>query len=176
MNPQELLEVFPLAQSRVETYAPLLTRAMQEFEINDAKRSAAFLAQIGWESSQLRHTIELGADDYFAKYEGRHDLGNTQPGDGLRFKGRGLIQITGRANYRAAGMALGVDLLSEPARLAEPELAARSAGWFWKANGLNRYADIDQFASLTKRINGGYSHIDERIQLWLAARRVLKVA
>jgi putative chitinase len=177
MNPQQLLEIFPLAQAaRAETYAPILTATMQEFEIDTPMRAAAFLAQTGWESSQLRHTVELGADDYFAKYEGRLDLGNTQTGDGLRFKGRGLIQITGRANYRAAGMALGVDLLSDPERLAEPELAARSAGWFWKANALNRYADSNQFGSLTKRVNGGFTHIDERIQLWLVARRVLNVA
>lgn len=177
MNPSELLLIYPAAKDRVDVYATLLSSAMSEFEIDTPQRQAAFLAHVGHESAQLRHTTELtDANHDGSQYENRDDLGNTQPGDGKRFIGRGLIQITGRGNYRACGVALGVDLLADPTKLAAPELAARSAGWFWKAHGLNRYADADQFGSLTKRINGGYNGIDDRIVLWLAARRVLKVS
>lgn len=177
MNPSALLEIFPLARDRVDLYASLLAEAMTEFEIDTPQRQAAFLGQVGHESGQLRYTTELtDAQHDGSQYEFRDDLGNTQTGDGKRFIGRGLIQITGRANYRSCGAGLGVDLLTDPSKLASPKLAARSAGWFWKARGLNRYADADQFGSLTKRINGGFNGLDERIQLWLAARRVLMVS
>lgn len=177
MNPAALLEIYPAAKDRVDLYAPLLASAMIEFGIDAPRRQAAFLAQVGHESGQLRYTTELTDSKHDgSQYENRDDLGNTHPGDGKRFIGRGLIQITGRANYRAASVALGVDLLAEPTKLAAPELATRSAGWFWKAHGLNRYADADLFGTLTKRINGGYNGLDDRIILWLAARRVLKVS
>jgi len=176
MNPQELLQIFPLAKSRADLYAPLITSTMEEFKIDTGQRQAAWLAQVGHESGQLRYTQEItDATHDGSQYENRADLGNTSPGDGKLFIGRGLIQVTGRANYRACGMALGVDLLSFPTRLAEPALAVRSAGWFWNAKGLNRYADADEFGSLTKRINGGYNGLDDRIRLWIAARRVLQV-
>jgi putative chitinase len=173
MNPAELLQIYPFAKTRVEVFAPLLTQVMSEFTIDTPKRQAAFLAQVGHESGQLRYTEEIASGE---AYENRDDLGNSQPGDGKRFKGRGLIQVTGRANYRACGMVLGLDLLATPGRLAEPELAVRSAGWFWATNELNRYADSDHFGSLTKRVNGGYNGLDDRIVLWLAARRVLQVS
>lgn len=168
----KLLKIFPFAKSRVDQYAPLLSLTMAEFQIDTPKRAAAFVAEIGHESGQLRYTEEIASGE---AYEGRLDLGNTQAGDGRLYKGRGLIQITGRANYRDAGHALGLDLIESPKRLAEPELATRSAGWFWKSRSLNRYADTDAFGSLTKAINGGYNGIDDRIQLWLAARRVFEV-
>jgi putative chitinase len=173
MNSAELLLIYPFAKSRVEIFAPLITQTMIEFAIDTPQRQAAFLAQVGHESGQLRYTEEIASG---AAYENRDDLGNTEPGDGRRFKGRGLIQVTGRTNYRACGIALGVDLLADPTQLARPDLAARSAGWFWKANGLNRYADVDHFGSLTKRVNGGYNGLDDRIVIWLAARRVLRVS
>ena len=172
MTPQDLLKIMPFAASRVDLFAPLITATMAEFDIDTPKRQAAFLAQVGHESGQLKYTAEI-ADG--SSYEGRQDLGNIQLGDGKRYKGRGLIQVTGRSNYIACGKALGFDLLAQPEVLEQPASAARSAGWFWNFKNLNEYADADRFGELTKRINGGFSHLDERIQLWLAARRVLQI-
>src|SRR5690349_5242803 len=124
---------------------------MQEFGISTPQQRAAFLAQIAHESGSLRYTREL-ADGLM--YEGRGDLGNTQPGDGPKYKGRGLLQITGRANYAACGAALGLDLIAHPELLETPSGACRSAAWFWQKHGLNRFADTDSFGTLTKAING----------------------
>lgn len=170
MNAHQLATIMPFGAKRAEIYAPLLTAAMAEFVIDTPRRQAAFLAQVGHESGSLRYTREIadGSD-----YEGRADLGNTVPGDGVRFPGRGLMQVTGRSNYAACGNAIGLDLITNPELLEEPVNAARSAGWFWASRNLNQYADADRFAALTKAINGGYTHLDERIRLWLSARKVL---
>jgi putative chitinase len=106
-------------------------------------------------------------------YEGRADLGNVQAGDGFRFRGRGLIQTTGRDNYQRTGDALGVDLIAEPERLAEPELAARSAAWFWQSHGLNELADGGDIVKITRRVNGGTNGLDDRTALYEAAQAVL---
>jgi putative chitinase len=170
MTPAELTAMMPYAATRSLTYAPLLSKAMSEFGIDTPRRQAAFLAQVCHESGSLRYTKEI-ADG--SAYNNRADLGNTQPGDGPRFKGRGLIQITGRSNYRECGLALGLDLLSQPDVLELPEGACRSAAWFWNARDLNQFADTDAFGALTRRINGGYNGIDDRIQHWLRIRRAL---
>lgn len=170
MTPDQLLSIMPNAGIKVDTYASLLTDAMTEFMIDSSKRQAAFIAQIAHESGSLRYTEEI-ADG--SAYNGRADLGNTSPGDGPKYKGRGLIQITGKSNYRQCGIDLGYDFLSEPGLVALPENACRSAAWFWKTHNLNRFADADQFGSLTKAINGGYNGLDDRIQYWLKARMVL---
>lgn len=171
MTPETLLACMPFAASKVATYAPALTQAMVEYDINSSlKRQAAFLAEVCHESGSLKYTAEL-ADGH--DYEGRMDLGNVNPGDGPRFKGRGLLQITGRNNYRSVGVALGELLLERPDLLEAPLLAARSAGWFWKVHGLNELADADRFGAITKRINGAYNGLDERIQHWLRIRKVL---
>lgn len=173
MNPEHLLLIYPQARGRVEVYAPLISQTFEEFSINTPERQAAWLAQVGWESGQLRYTQELGDADYFQKYEGRADLGNTSPGDGLKYRGHGLIQITGKGNHRACGVALSLDLVTHPELLTQPEYATRSAGWFWSTRGLNEMSDDLRFGSVTKRINGGYTHLDQRIALWITARRVL---
>jgi len=103
------------------------------------------------------------------------ELGNSQPGDGKRFMGRGLIQITGRANYRACGAALGFDLEATPAMLKGYALAARSACWFWASRNLNRFADAGDFVGLTRAINGGINCIAERRAFWVRARAVVEV-
>lgn len=162
---------------RAERFTEPLVGAMAEFDINTPARQAAFLAQIGHESGGLHWTTELwGPTEAQRRYEGRRDLGNTQPGDGFRFRGRGLIQTTGRDNYKRTGEALGIDLLSDADRLAEPVLAARSAGWFWKSKGLNELADKGDFLTITKRINGGYNGLSERQMLWSDAKDALGVA
>jgi putative chitinase len=143
---------------------------MQEHGITTSKRQAAFLAQIAHESGELRYVRELASGD---AYEGRLDLGNTQTGDGQRFKGRGLLQVTGRANYQSVGEALGLDLIAYPGLLEMPANACRSAGLFWARHGLNELADADKFGAITKRINGGFNGIDERLRYWIVARKAV---
>jgi putative chitinase len=159
---------------RATTFAPLLDAAMAEFDINTEARQAAFLAQVGHESGGLHYLVEIwGPTEAQRRYEGRHDLGNTEPGDGIKFCGRGLLQTTGRANYQAAGEALGVDLLAAPELLGEPELASRSAAWFWKTHGLNELADAGEFERITRRINGGLNGYPQRLGLYEAAKEAL---
>ena len=105
-------------------------------------------------------------------------MGNTEPGDGRRFKGRGPIQITGRANYRRYGTLLGIDLLASPARAAAPDTGFRVAGLFWRENGLNELADLvtcEAFRTITKRINGGLNGLAERRSFYDTAREALSV-
>jgi putative chitinase len=162
---------------RAQRFTDHLVAAMAEFDISTPARQAAFLAQIGHESGGLHWTTEIwGPTVAQRRYEGRRDLGNVIPGDGFRFRGRGLIQTTGRSNYGSTGEALGVDLLADPDRLAEPALAARSAAWFWKDRGLNELADKGDFPAITKRINGGYTGLSERQMLWADAKTALGVA
>lgn len=170
MTLQELKEIMPYAGKRAETFLEPLNAAMEEFEINTPARQAAFLAQIAHESGSLRYVKEIASG---AAYEGRSDLGNTQEGDGVRFKGRGLIQITGRANYAQCGAALGLDLLAEPDLLEQTENACRSAAWFWHSRGLNELADAGEFRMITKRINGGYNGLGDRQAYYNRAKEVL---
>lgn len=164
----------PLA--RAQKWAPALTLAMAEGKINTRLRQAAFLAQIGHESGSLVYVKELGGPSYFAKYDGRKDLGNTQPGDGARFCGRGLIQVTGRANYAKCSQALFSDdrMLRIPELLEQPEWAAKSAVWFWSTRNLNELADADRFTDLTKKINGGTNGLEDRRARYRLALSVLK--
>jgi putative chitinase len=103
-------------------------------------------------------------------------LGNTQPGDGQRFKGRGPIQITGRFNYKKYGELLGIDLCANPALAAAPEVAFATAGLFWQSNGLNALADAQQFVAITRRINGGTNGLEDRQRYYERAKAVLGVA
>lgn len=163
----------PRAGARAAQFVAPLVAAMARFDINTSTRVAAFLAQIAHESGQLRYVLEL-ADG--KAYEGRANLGNTEPGDGPRFRGRGLIQVTGRANYRACSRALFGDdrLLDNPELLEHLEYAALSAAWFWSANGCNELADAGDFRALTKRINGGYNGLAERTAFWERAEQALR--
>ena len=167
----QLLKIMPFAgQRRVATFIAPLSAAMAEFGINTPARQASFLSQIGHESGQLQYVRELASGD---AYEGRRDLGNTMAGDGRRYRGRGLIQITGRANYAACGAALGLDLLATPELLEQPVSACRSAAWFWKRNGLNEMADAGDQVRVTRRINGGTNGLAERLALFEVAKKVL---
>jgi putative chitinase len=147
-----------------------LNAAMKEFHIDTPKRQAAFLAQLAHESGELRYMEEIASG---AAYEGRKDLGNTQPGDGKRFKGRGPIQLTGRANYRRAGKALGLDLEDHPETVATPAVGCRVAGWFWKTRGLNELADRGEFREITRRVNGGFRGLESRQEYYRRALEVL---
>lgn len=165
----QLLAIMPTAGRRAATFAEPLSVAMTEFDINSIPRACSFLSQVAHESMSLFYTKEIASG---ARYENRLDLGNTQPGDGVRFKGRGLIQVTGRANYTALMMALDVDCIEHPELLESPLLAARSAGWFWKTHGLNALADAGDQRAVTKRVNGGYNGLDERIAFFNQAKKV----
>lgn len=164
MTPATLADVMNIPLARAQKWADPLTAAMAGGQINTRRRIAAFLAQIGHESGSLVYVKELGGPTYFAKYDGRKDLGNTQPGDGARFAGRGLIQVTGRANYLKASQALFGNnrLLSTPELLEQPEWAAKSAVWYWSTRNLNDLADADRFTDLTRAINGGTNGLEDR--------------
>jgi len=174
MTPQELAQATGARIDRAQTFQPIIDLAAPDFEINTPDRMAAFLAQVGHESGGLHWLTEIwGPTDAQLRYEGRADLGNTEPGDGSRFKGRGLIQITGRANYQNASDALATDFIGSPELLAEPDYAVRSAMWFWQAHGLNELADAGQFDRITRIINGGQNGRAERLALWEAAKEAL---
>jgi putative chitinase len=171
---QQLLQILPSAGKQAGVFVPVLNTAMQRCQIVGAKRVAAFIAQIGHESGQLVYVKELwGPTPAQIKYEGRADLGNTVTGDGFKYRGRGLIQITGRANYATCGEALALDLISQPELLEQPQYACLSAAWFWATKGLNTLADADKFETITRRINGGLNGQAERLKLWAKALAVL---
>lgn len=156
---------------------PFLEEAMKEFFIDTPKRQAAFLAQVGHESGGLHYLKEIwGPTHAQLGYEGRADLGNTEPGDGSKFRGRGLVQITGRANYAEVAEALTLPLLDNPELLETPKNAVRSAAWFWKKHGLNELADNGDYMRITKRINGGLNGYDQRVALYTKAQEALGVA
>jgi putative chitinase len=163
-----------IPMTRAQLWAYSLDEAMVRFAIDTPAQRAAFLAQIGHESGKLVYVREIwGPTPAQLKYEGRLDLGNTQPGDGKLFLGRGLIQITGRANYKAAGNGLGMDLVTYPSLLEQPDNAALSAAWFWYAHGLNAY--ISDFTTLTRKINGGTNGLADRQALWASCKTALGV-
>jgi predicted chitinase len=172
-----------LGESRASALLPFLQVALTEFVIDRPARMAAFLAQVAHESGQLRFMEELwGPTSAQRRYEPpgtlANKLGNTEPGDGKRFKGRGPIQITGRDNYHRYGDLLGIDLLTAPERAAAPDVTFRIAGLFWTRNGLNELADLatdDSFRTITRRINGGLNGLADRQSFYASARTVFGV-
>lgn len=167
----ELRQVMPNCPTvKRSDYLPFIQQAMAEFDISSYLRETAFLAQLAHESAELRYMEEIASG---AAYEGRKDLGNTEPGDGKRFKGRGPIQLTGRANYIRYGALLGLDLVNNPTLAATKEVGFRIAGQFWQLNGLNELADQQKFKSITKRINGGYNGLDDRLKYYQRAKIVM---
>jgi predicted chitinase len=179
-----LLAIMPrVPAKRRDEVVSFLQAAMTEFAVDQPARAAAFLAQLAHESGQLRFMEEIwGPTEAQRRYEPpgalAEKLGNTEPGDGKRFKGRGPIQITGRANYRRFGGLLGIDLESDPGRAALPDLGFRIAGLFWNRNGLNQLADRADSAAfrlITKRINGGLNGQKDREHFYAVACAVLGV-
>jgi putative chitinase len=174
VTPRELAKATGARIDRATTFLPFLEDAMHEFSINTPARQAAFLAQVAHESGGLHWMVELwGPTAAQARYETRYDLGNVAPGDGFKYRGRGLIQLTGRGNYKRASDALGVDLIAQPELLGEPALACRSAAWFWKSHGCNELADAGLFEKITRTINGGLNGYAERLGLWEKAKEIL---
>lgn len=173
LNEQILRACMPYAtEANIKKFVTPLNLTIDKYQINTPKRVSAFLAQLAHESGSLRYVEELASGE---AYEGRKDLGNTHPGDGPRFKGRGLIQITGRANYATLSVALNFDFVKEPEKLELPGAAALSAGWFWNLKKLNELADVDDFKKITKKINGGYNGWDDRVAHWGRCRKAFGI-
>lgn len=151
------------AQDRVKHLASL-TESMDEAGINTPMRMAIFIAQVCHESGSLRYTKEIASGK---AYEGRKDLGNVTPGDGMRYKGRGLIQLTGRSNYLQFSKAADMDFISRPELLESPPWAAYAASWFWHVKNLNATVDRlkepeDILLATTRVINGGKKGLADR--------------
>lgn len=209
-----LQKVFPNStEENREKYAKALAFAMMRYNITNSNRIRAFLAQVGHESGQLSAVVEnlnysakalrsvfgkyfktdAEAEQYARKpeaianvvYANRMGNGDTVSGDGWRYRGRGLIQLTGKANYDKAtnemyALPMGVDFVDEPDLLATPEYATQSAAWFWESNGLNALSDqlggandTYIFKVITKRINGGYNGLDDRLAIYERAKTVI---
>lgn len=171
-----------LAPERAAAFLDPLNNAMAEGEINTSKRAAAFLAQLAHESNQLRWFEEKADGSAYEPtspnpeaQKRAHRLGNTESGDGPRFKGRGPIQLTGRANYELYGRILGVDLVRSPQLAASPAVGFRIAAEYWKRNGCNALADSGDFITLTRRINGGLNGLQDRERYWKQAKATLGV-
>ena len=175
----QLRQVMPnLAAAKRALYLPHLNAAMQAHAIDTPLRTAAFVAQLAHESGEFRWMEEIwGPTAAQLRYEPPNalaaKLGNTQAGDGKRFKGRGPIQITGRFNYAKFGGLLGIDLVGNPALAAAPEVAFSTAGLFWQKNGLNELADARDFVTITRRINGGTNGLADRQMFYERAKAVL---
>ncbi|WPZ05675.1 glycoside hydrolase family 19 protein [Pelagerythrobacter marinus] len=127
--------------------------------MGSALRLAHFMAQLMHESASFRYMEELASGQ---AYEGREDLGNTEPGDGKRFKGRGPIQLTGRANYRKFGRRIGIDLERHPEIAAIPSIGLHTALEYWRDRDLNALADADDVVAITRKINGGTNGLADR--------------
>jgi putative chitinase len=157
----KLAAIVPNAtKDKIALFAAPVLQQMQDAGITTPLQQAHFLAQIAHESGELRYTEEIASGD---AYEGRKDLGNTQPGDGRRFKGRGLIQLTGRANYQAFTNDTSVDVVANPGQVSsDPSLAVRVSCWFWTKHKLNDLAVGDDVTAITKVINGGTRGLAER--------------
>jgi predicted chitinase len=175
----QLRRIMPnLASAKAESLLPHLNAAMAEFGIDTLLRTAAFAAQLAHESGEFRWMEEIwGPTSAQKRYEPQTDLskrlGNSEAGDGLRFKGRGPIQLTGRANYSRFGDLLGLDLIGSPAQAAAPGVAFRIAALFWKNRGLNEFAEAGDFREVTRRINGGFNGLEDRLKYYERAKSVL---
>lgn len=168
MNITTLMAATGATRPNAAKFINIIDDVMTEFNITN---KAMFLAQIGHESGGLKYLREIwGPTPTQSRYEGRLDLGNIYPGDGVKYKGRGLLQVTGRDNYTRVGKGLNLDLVNHPELLEEPVNAARSAAYFWVTNGLNGVSDVKK---ATKRVNGGYNGLVERTALYTKAVALL---
>ncbi|MBD2033768.1 glycoside hydrolase family 19 protein [Leptolyngbya sp. FACHB-321] len=160
--------------SRIKMMTPGMNATLKRYQINSKLRIAHFLAQVIHESGGFRWLRELwGPTEAQEWYEGRRDLGNNHPGDGFRFRGRGIIQLTGRANYQKFFDELGVDVVSKPELVENFPHAVLAAGWFWKGKSINDPADQDNVREVTRRVNGGFNGLAERIAILERAKLVL---
>jgi putative chitinase len=162
--------------ARIEELAPHFNASLPEAQVNTPLRAAMYCGQLGHETMSLRYLEEIwGPTEWQIRYERNAHLGNIEPGDGSRFRGRGAIQLTGRANYAKAGAALGLPLLEDPELAALPENAFRVSAWYWRAHGLNAFADKGDVEGATRAINGGLNGLQERFRYYDRACEVLGV-
>lgn len=175
---EQILAIMPNAAKYVDKYLVYINGYADTFKIDTPLRMAHFLAQIAHESNELRYTKELGNKAYFVKYDNgklKQMLGNLKDGDGYKYRGRGLIQITGRANYQAyqnSKYCRG-NIMDEPQLLEQPLGAVKSAMWWWSKHGLNELADKDSFLAITKTINGGTNGLESRRKYLAKAKKAL---
>ena len=171
---EQLKGICPLTSNAVlSKYVDPLNKWMAQYGIDTVIRVRHFLTQVAHESGCFNYVRELSSG---SAYEGRKDLGNVNVGDGKKFKGRGLIQITGRSNYAKCSLALFNDsstLVENPMLLEQPENAVKSACWFWRSNNLSKLADKDDIKGITKRINGGYNGLTDRIAKYEKAKKYI---
>lgn len=159
------------AQARiVGAVSGVFASTLDEYKINTRLRIAHFMAQVTHECAGFRTTEEFASG---AAYEGRSDLGNTQPGDGKRYKGRGLIQLTGRANYRQMGTKLGLNLEDDPELAADPLTSLKIACEYWKSRKINTAADMDDLNKATRLVNGGLNGLEDRSNYLRKAKQAL---
>ena len=171
----QLIRAVPyLYKARLDEFVASFNMWAVHFGIDTPLRAAHYLAQVFHESGNLRYVEELASG---AKYEGRKDLGNTQKGDGVRFKGRGFIQLTGRANYTAfnASDCCTEDVVSQPAKVSQYPLNQVASMWFWQTHNLNAWADADNVERVTRIINGGTNGLSMRKSLLVKFKRVFDV-
>lgn len=169
---EQVIRIMPAAKGRVDRFLVFINRYAPEFGITTSLRMAHYLAQVAHESAELKYTKELASG---AEYEGRKDLGNTSRGDGVKYKGRGLIQLTGKANYKAYKEYCGFDVVAKPELLEQPLGATRSSMWYWQTHGLNALADKDDMKAVTRRINGGYNGLADREKYLMRAKKALGI-
>lgn len=157
---------------RLRDLAAAMVAELPLYDVWTVLRLQHFLAQALHETGGLVNLVELGGPTYCRKYDGRTDLGNVEPGDGYRFRGRGIFQVTGRANYRTYGAKVGIDLEVTPDRAAEPALAVLLAALYWNSRSINRAADADDLEAVTRKINGGVNGLRDR-RVWLDTIRAV---
>jgi putative chitinase len=144
------------------------------FDITTPLRIAHFMAQAAHETMRFVYLHELwGPTPAQARYEGRADLGNVNKGDGFLYRGRGVFQLTGRANYLDYGKLVGLSLVDHPELAEDPEISVLIACAYWKRHGLNQLADADDIVAITHRINGGENGLASRRELLARAKAVL---
>jgi putative chitinase len=191
ITPDILRKICPhIRNDAALVYPDYINEYAPKYEVNTPQRMQMFLAQVAHESGSFRYTREIASGN---AYEGRTDLGNVFPGDGVKFKGKGLIQITGRSNHQSCSLALFGDnrLLLNPDIIATPRYATESAFWFWKTKGLNELCDkpedwekeiirndgekkrYSKIQWITRKINGGLNGINEREEFYERAKKAV---
>ena len=201
MNTAQLAQILKMKPAKAGEWIDAINETFEKFDISTPERQACFLGQCAHESGGFTALLEnlnysaaslcrvwpkrfptMNDGQNYEKnpqkiankvYASRMGNGDEESGEGYAYRGRGLIQLTGKSNYQACGEALGVDLVENPDLVATPQYAALSAGWFWNKNKLNAYADKNDMEGLTKKINGGTHGIEDRVARTQAAIDVL---
>lgn len=174
---EQILAIMPNAKDRVDKYLFWFNYYAEKYHINTKLRWIHFLSQIAHESGELKYTHELGKESYFKKYEtGRlgRMLGNTQKGDGAKYKGRGFIQLTGRSNYAQFAKDSGVDVINRPDEVETAQLCVEVSAWYWDKRGCNEEADTDDLTKVTKKVNGGTNGLSSRKLYYQRAKLAIK--